>query len=113
MKSAELLLLAGDAGAYFMRMCGIRGDYKQLFIDLLRLLERSPAPSRTQKWHVYVFYVGNRDKCMYGTVYAVVAECACSGRICTLWLDVHAGLFSHTSVRVHGVQGHVQGKLPR
>ena len=41
MKSAELLLLAGDAGAYFVRIMGIRADYKEVFIDLLRLLERS------------------------------------------------------------------------
>ena len=40
MKTAELLLLGGDAGSYFINLTDIRDDYKALFIELLRLLER-------------------------------------------------------------------------
>ena len=41
MKTAELLLLGGDAGACFLNLTDIRDDDKTLFIELLRVLERS------------------------------------------------------------------------
>ena len=40
MKSAETLLLAGDAGAYCLGLLDIRDDYRALYIELLRLIER-------------------------------------------------------------------------
>ena len=40
MKSTETLLLAGDAGAYIMGLLDIRDDYRALFIEVLRLIER-------------------------------------------------------------------------
>ena len=40
MKTAETLLLAGDAGAYILSLLDIREDYRSLFIEMLRLIER-------------------------------------------------------------------------
>ena len=47
MKSAELLLLAGDAGAYFLLHMDIDAEYKSLFVELVLLLEKScPFPTQ-------------------------------------------------------------------
>jgi hypothetical protein len=40
MKTAETLLLAGDAGAYILSLLDIQEDYRDLFIEILRLIER-------------------------------------------------------------------------
>ena len=40
MKTAETLLLAGDAGAYILSLLDIEPVYRDLFIELLRLIER-------------------------------------------------------------------------
>ena len=40
MKTAETLLLAGDAGAYILSLLDIEPEYRDLFIELLRLIER-------------------------------------------------------------------------
>jgi hypothetical protein len=39
-KTSETMLWAGDAGAYFLRHMEINGDYKGLFIRLLRITQR-------------------------------------------------------------------------
>jgi hypothetical protein len=40
MKTSEIMLWAGDAGAYFLRHMDINADYKTFFIDLLRMTQR-------------------------------------------------------------------------
>ena len=40
MKTAETLLLAGDAGAYILSLLDIEPVYRDLFIELLRLIQR-------------------------------------------------------------------------
>ena len=40
MKTSETLLLAGDVGAYVLRHAGIDPEYRDLFIEVLRVIER-------------------------------------------------------------------------
>ena len=40
-KCTEWFLLTGDAGAYFIRASGIRGNIRKLWIDLMRIMERA------------------------------------------------------------------------
>ena len=40
MKTSETLLLAGDVGAYVLRHAGIAPEYRDLFIEVLRVIER-------------------------------------------------------------------------
>jgi hypothetical protein len=39
-KTSETMLWAGDVGAYFIRHMDIHGDYKDLFIRLVRITQR-------------------------------------------------------------------------
>ena len=40
MKTSETLMLAGDVGAYVLRHAGIASEYRDLFIEVLRVIER-------------------------------------------------------------------------
>ena len=44
MKTSETLLLAGDVGAYVLRHAGIEPEYRDLFIEVLRMIERYTHP---------------------------------------------------------------------
>jgi len=56
MKTSETLLLAGDVGAYLMRFTGVDPEYCSLFIDLLRIIERSVFWHGVLFWHLVLFW---------------------------------------------------------
>ena len=61
MKTAETLLLAGDAGAYIMSHLDLAPNYRELFIEVLRLIARYAI----FRMHVFDFYAAS----IYGVLH--------------------------------------------
>jgi hypothetical protein len=71
MKTSETLLFASDVGAYFLRHIDIDPEYRDLFIRLVRVTERS-AHTHTTHEHVAHMYRMAYDRVDHRMAYDVI-----------------------------------------
>ena len=97
MKTAELLLLAGDTGAYFLRLMDIDAEYKNLFIELLHLLEKSsphpPSPAPRA-------YDRKPTTTMFCMAYYIFWMTYTITLLIQIWYGVHYVLYA---IHLHGI----------